>query len=50
MNITTDRLEKFEEILNQYDQKLHMYFSPKSEIKMSDIDPRNATLSKQERY
>lgn len=35
-----DRLEKFEEILKEYDQDLYMFFSPKNHIKMSDIDTR----------
>ena len=36
----SERLEEFEEILKTYDQNLHMYFSPKKQTKMSDIDPR----------
>jgi len=40
MNVKSDRLEEFEDILKQYDQELHMYFSPKKEVKMGDIDPK----------
>jgi len=39
MNIKSDRLETFEDILKQHDQELYMYFSPKREVKLSDIDP-----------
>lgn len=45
----SDRLKEFEEILKNYDKELHMYFSPKKEIKISEIDPREL-LTKIEKW
>lgn len=35
-----NRLDIFEKILKEHDQDLYMYFSPKNEIQLKDIDPR----------
>ena len=45
MNITSERLQQFEEILKKYDGELYMYFSPNSQQKLNDIDPRELLSS-----
>ena len=35
------RLDQFEEILKEHDSELFMYFSPKSQMRLNDINPRD---------
>jgi len=41
MNITSDRLQQFEEMLKEYDQKLLFYFSPTKQVPLDSIEPRD---------
>jgi len=41
MNIKSDRLQQLEEILKEHDSKLLFYFSPKKQIPLDSINPRD---------
>lgn len=48
MDLKSDRLQQFEEILKKHDGELYMYFSPKNQQSLDTIDPREllATVTK----
>jgi len=48
MSVKSDRLQRFEDILKRYDGELYMYFSPKKQLLLNSIDPRDllATATK----
>ena len=41
MEQKSNRLQRFEEILKKHDGELYMYFSPKSEMRLNDINPKD---------
>ena len=41
MEQKSNRLQRFEEILKEHDSELFMYFSPKSQMRLNDINPRD---------
>lgn len=41
MEITTSRLQEFENILKKYDQTLELYFSLNKQTKLRDIHPKD---------
>lgn len=41
MEITSARLQQFENILKEYDQTLELYFSPNKQTKLADIHPKD---------
>lgn len=45
MNVKSDRLQRFEEILKEHDGTLHLYFSPKKQLPLNSIDPRDLFAS-----